>query len=429
MEREALKALKAWKDMKGRKPLVIKGARQVGKTRLMKEFGRLYFKNVVYVNFEDAPELKNLFVQDLHVKRIITALQIYSDQTITPNDTLIIFDEIQSAERGLTSLKYFCEDAPEYAIVAAGSLLGISIHHHTSFPVGKVDFLDIRPMSFFEFLSAVGKKKLSDSIRNKEWDMATALHQTLCDYLHIYLYVGGMPAVVQTYIDTNDFRQVRDVQRNIITSYQADFSKHAPIDIIPRIQMVWQSIPSQLAKENKKFIYGLIREGARAKEFEMAILWLIECGLLLKSNRISKPGMPLTFYQELPTFKLFLVDVGLLSALSNIDPKTLIDGNSIFTEYKGALTEQFVMQELTGCNCDYIGYWTNERSTAEVDFVVQHDGMISPIEVKADVNVRAKSFRSFCDKYKPEHAYRASLRPYHQEDWMTNIPLYSVGCL
>lgn len=429
MEREALKALKAWKDMKGRKPLVIKGARQVGKTWLMKEFGRLYFKNVVYVNFEDAPELKNLFVQDLHVKRIITALQIYSDQTITPNDTLIIFDEIQSAERGLTSLKYFCEDAPEYAIVAAGSLLGISIHHHTSFPVGKVDFLDIRPMSFFEFLSAVGKKKLSDSIRNKEWDIATALHQTLCDYLHIYLYVGGMPAVVQTYIDTNDFRQVRDVQRNIITSYQADFSKHAPIDILPRIQMVWQSIPSQLAKENKKFIYGLIREGARAKEFEMAILWLIECGLLLKSNRISKPGMPLTFYQELPTFKLFLVDVGLLSALSNIDPKTLIDGNSIFTEYKGALTEQFVMQELTGCNCDYIGYWTNERSTAEVDFVVQHDGMISPIEVKADVNVRAKSFRSFCDKYKPEHAYRASLRPYHQEGWMTNIPLYSVGCL
>src|SRR5574344_1541730 len=227
MERDALKALTTWKNRKGRKPLIIKGARQVGKTWLMKEFGRLYFKNMVYVNFEDAPELKNLFMQDLHVKRIISALQIYSDQTITPNETLIIFDEIQSVERGLTSLKYFCEDAPEYAIVAAGSLLGISIHQHTSFPVGKVDFLDIRPMSFFEFLSAIGKKKLSDSIRNKEWDMATALHQTLCDYLHIYLYVGGMPAVVQTYIDTNDFRQVRDVQRNIITSYQADFSKHA----------------------------------------------------------------------------------------------------------------------------------------------------------------------------------------------------------
>lgn len=429
MERDAIKGLITWQNKRNRKPLILRGARQVGKTWLMKEFGRLYFKHTIYVNFENAPELSSLFSQNLDVHRILQTLQLYSGITINPTDTLIIFDEIQSVEKGLTSLKYFCEDAPDYAVIAAGSLLGMGLHSHLSFPVGKVDFMDIRPLTFYEFLNACGKELWTNALRAGQWELMLPFHEQLTNLLRIYLYVGGMPEVVQTYIDTKDFFQVREVQRNIIYAYQADFSKHAPYEIVPRIQMVWESIPAQLAKENKKFIYGVVREGARAKDFELAIMWLTECGLLLKSHRISKPAMPLIAYQDTATFKLFLVDVGLLSAMSQLDAKTLILGNSIFTEFKGAQTEQFVMQELTAAQNDYIGYWTNEKSTAEVDFIVQKAGEIFPIEVKAETNVRAKSFKLFCEKYHPQQAYRSSLLPYRPEEWMTNLPLYAIANL
>lgn len=429
MERDAIKGLITWQNKRNRKPLILRGARQVGKTWLMKEFGRLYFKHTVYVNFENAPELSSLFSQNLDVHRILQTLQLYSGITINPTDTLIIFDEIQSVEKGLTSLKYFCEDAPDYAVIAAGSLLGMGLHSHLSFPVGKVDFMDIRPLTFYEFLNACGKELWTNALRAGQWELMLPFHEQLTNLLRIYLYVGGMPEVVQTYIDTKDFFQVREVQRNIIYAYQADFSKYAPYEIVPRIQMVWESIPAQLAKENKKFIYGVVREGARAKDFELAIMWLTECGLLLKSHRISKPAMPLIAYQDTATFKLFLVDVGLLSAMSQLDAKTLILGNAIFTEFKGAQTEQFVMQELTAAQNDYIGYWTNEKSTAEVDFIVQKAGEIFPIEVKAETNVRAKSFKLFYEKYHPQQAYRSSLLPYRPEEWMTNLPLYAIANL
>lgn len=429
MKREAMTALAAWKDKRNRKPLILRGARQVGKTWLMKEFGRLYFKDTVYVNFENTPELSSLFLQNLDVHRILQTLQLYAGKPISPTETLIIFDEIQSVEKGLTSLKYFCEDAPEYAVIAAGSLLGMGLHSQLSFPVGKVDFMDIRPLTFYEFLDACDKELWTNALRSEEWSLMSPFHEQLVNLLRIYLYVGGMPEVVQTYIDTKDFIQVRENQRNIIYAYQADFSKHAPYEIVPRIQMVWESIPAQLAKENKKFIYGVVREGARAKDFELAIMWLVECGLLLKSHRISKPYMPLIAYQDTAVFKLFLVDVGLLSAMSHLDSKTLIMGDAVFTEFKRAQTVQFVMQELTAAENNYIGYWTNEKSTAEVDFIVQKEGEIFPIEVKAETNVRAKSFKLFCEKYHPAQAYRSSLLPYQPEEWMTNLPLYGIGNL
>ncbi len=422
-----MQTLISWRDKPNRKPLILRGARQVGKTWLMREFGRQAFDKVVYVNFENTPELTSLFRQDMDVTRILQALQLYAGFPISPEDTLIIFDEIQSVEKGLTSLKYFCEDAPQYAIVAAGSLLGMGLHSGVSFPVGKVEFLDIRPLTFYEFLMACGKGSLCEALRGNEWDLILPFHEQLVGLLRTYFYVGGMPEAVKTYVETQDFSLVRAVQQNIIYAYQADFSKHAPYEIVPRIQMVWESIPAQLAKENKKFVYGVMRGGARAKDYELAIMWLLECGLLLKTHRVSKPDMPLIAYQDNAAFKLFLLDVGLLSALSHLEPKVLVGGNAIFTEFKGAQTEQFVMQEFVATQSDYIGYWTNDKSTAEVDFIVQKHGDVFPVEVKAECNVRAKSFRLFCEKFAPKAAYRASLLPYRPNDWMTNLPLYAVG--
>lgn len=426
MKREKLEDLIEWKNSNMRKPLILRGARQVGKTWLLKEFGRVYYKKTVYVNFEEATQLQALFQKDFDIERIIRTLQIYSQTIIEPETTLVIFDEIQSVERGLTSLKYFCENAPHYQIVAAGSLLGMGLHSKVSFPVGKVNFMDLRPLSFFEFLSACGEELLLDTLLQQDWETLSVFHDKLTEYLRIYFYVGGMPEVVEAYLQTKDFSVVRTRQREILTSYEADFSKHAPYEIVPRIQMIWQSMPSQLSKENKKFVYGVIREGARAKDFELAIQWLVDCGLLLRTHRVSKPGMPLTAYQDLATFKLFLLDVGLLSAMSYLDVRTIIEGDRIFTEFKGAQTEQYVMQELRMADEAYIGYWTNERSTAEVDFIIQRQEYIFPIEVKAETNIRARSFKSFCEKYQPGKAYRTSLKAYHVESWMTNLPLYAI---
>ena len=426
MYRESIISLKRWKEDKFRKPLTVRGARQVGKTWLLQEFGRTFYNKLVYVNFEETPALQNIFFNDFDIERIITVLQIQAQTTITAEDTLIVLDEIQSAERGVTSLKYFCENAPQYHVIAAGSLLGMGLHSQVSFPVGKVDFLDLRPLSFYEFLLSLNESELVDALKAKNWSVVSVFTEKLKEYLRYYFYVGGMPEVVSAFIQTRDWQLVRRIQNRILNSYEGDFSKHAPNETVPRIRMVWQSIPSQLAKENKKFVYGVLREGARAKDFAMAIQWLVDCGLLLKSHRISKPGIPLAAYQEISIFKLFLHDVGLLGAMAGLDVRTIIEGDGIFTEFKGALTEQYVMQQLRLNSERYISYWTNERSTSEVDFVIQEEGKVIPIEVKSGENLKAKSFRLFCEKYKPSKAIRTSLTDYKEEQWMTNVPLYGI---
>lgn len=427
MYREAIVSLKKWKEDKFRKPLIVRGARQVGKTWLLQEFGRTSYSKFVYVNFEDTPTLQNIFANDFDIGRIITVLQIHAQTAITAKDTLIILDEIQSAERGITSLKYFCEKAPQYHVIAAGSLLGMGLHSQVSFPVGKVDFLDLRPLSFSEFLLSLNESALVDALNTKSWSVISIFTEKLKEYLRYYFYVGGMPEVVDAFTQTRDWQLVRRIQSRILNSYEGDFSKHAPHDTVPRIRMVWQSIPSQLAKENKKFVYGVIREGARAKDFELAIQWLVDCGLLLKSHRVSKPEIPLSAYQDISVFKLFLHDVGLLGAMAGLNVRTIIEGDEIFTEFKGALTEQYVMQQLRVDSERYIGYWTNDRSTSEVDFVIQEEGEVIPIEVKSGENLKAKSFRLFCEKYKPSKAIRTSLTDYKEESWMENVPLYAIG--
>lgn len=426
MERNLLNKLLKWKEMPNRKPLIIRGARQTGKTWLLREFGKKAFKKMVYVNFENEPRFRDLFIKDYNTARIISMLELHLNEKIDAEDTLLIFDEIQAVDGGLTSLKYFCEEAPQYAIVAAGSLLGISLHANQSFPVGKVDFLDLYPMSLEEFMCAAGKKMLWDAMVAQEWDMVATFHDELLQMLRIYMYVGGMPEVVKQWVDNQDFFAVREKQQNILRSYVADFSKHIPNDQVPRVNMVWDSLPAQLAKENKKFIYGIIRDGARAKDFELAIMWLYNCGLVLKSHRVKVPSMPLKAYQDFQTFKLFMVDVGLLGAAVGLQTQMLLEGNRLFTEFKGALAEQYVMQELSAQNFDYIGYWTNERSTAEVDFVIQQKGEVVPIEVKSGENLRSRSFTQFCRTYEPKIAFKASTLPYHSGMEIVNVPLYGI---
>jgi len=426
MERFKIEQLIRWKKKDTRKPLIVRGARQVGKTWLLKEFANKNFKNCVYVNFEDAPQLQSLFIADFDTVRILNVLEVYTGEKVKAGETLIILDEIQSAERALTSLKYFYEKTPEYHVVAAGSLPGISMPNKSSFPVGKVDFLDLYPLSFSEFLTAQGEQKIVKVLKSYDWVSINIFRGKLIDYLKAYYYVGGMPEVVSAYIQNRDWNEVRNLQKNIITAYESDFSKHAPNSSVPRIRMVWQNIPSQLAKENKKFMYGSLKSGARAKDFELAIQWLSDAGILVKNCRVTKPEIPLTAFEELAVFKLYLADVGLLAAMCDIPVQTLIQGNDLFLQFKGALTEQFVMQQLQVTELDKITYWTNERSTSKVDFVVQKAGRVIPIEVKAEINVKAKSFKFFCDKYKPDIALRFSLKDYKEESWMTNVPLYAV---
>jgi predicted AAA+ superfamily ATPase len=427
MYRTKIKELINWKLDRHRKPLIVQGARQVGKTWLIKEFGKTEFKQTLYVNFEKGNRLQDLFLQDLNPKRIIATLEAFFQIKVEAENTLIVFDEIQSAQKGLTSLKYFCEDAPEYYLVASDSLLGMNLHNKVSFPVGKVNFLYLYPMNFYEFLLAMNETGLAGILKKKQWDMLSIFTDKFKENLKYYFYIGGMPEVVNDFASNRDWRTIRTKQEEILATYENDFSKHAPYEIVPRLNMVWNSIPAQLDKENKKFVYGVMKEGARAKDFELAIQWLVDSGILLKTFRISKPGMPLIAYQDLSAFKLFFNDTGLLAAKSRLDVKTIVGSHTFFTEFKGALTEQFVMQQLRAAEIDYIGYWTNDRSTAEVDFVIQHEGEIIPIEVKAAENTRAKSFKCFCEKYKPQTAIRTSLTDFRQESWMTNVPLYIIG--
>lgn len=429
MDRHAMKELKAWKERRDRKPLIIRGARQVGKTWLMKEFGRTCFHNVAYVNFEDNSRMQSVFEGGYDTTHLVSALQIETGVTITPEDTLIIFDEVQEVPKALTSLKYFNENAPQYAIVAAGSLLGVALHQGTSFPVGKADFLDLYPLNFREFLDAMKHQQLDELIGDRDVDMITAFRETYVDLLKQYYYTGGMPAAVMAYLDTHNYGEVRRIQKNLLTFYDQDFSKHAPIGIVPRMRMIWNAVPTQLAKENRKFIYGQVQKGARAKEFELAIQWLEDCGLLTKVYRITKPDVPLNGYMDAQSFKLYVLDVGLLGAMGDLDPKTLIEGSSIFEEFKGSLTEQYVLQQLVSDLGLRAFYHTTENSTGEVDFLVQEGANVIPIEVKAAENLKSRSLRAYCDRYTPRYAIRTSLSNFRKESWLVNVPLYAIGLL
>ena len=429
MERKELSTLINWKNSKHRKPLIIRGARQVGKTWLMKEFGKKYYKKLIYINFETSKHLKEIFQQNFNAENIINALQIESGIKFNHRDTLIVFDEIQEVPEALHSLKYFYENKPDYQIIAAGSLLGIAHHKNISFPVGKVDFLKLYPLSFTEFLEALGHNNLVKLIDEQNWQLIKTFKNKYIQLLKQYYFVGGMPEPLGSFIENKDFEEVRKLQNNILYAYEQDFSKHAPGSIIPRIRMLWNSIPTQLAKENKKFIYGLIKKGARAKEYELALSWLIDCGLVYKIHNIKKPAIPLKTYSDFSSFKLFMVDTGLLSALSGLDIHTLIEGNSIFEEFKGALTEQYVLQQLLSLKKLDIYYWSSPKSSAEIDFLLQKENKMIALEVKAAENLQAKSLKVFTNKYQPFRSIRSSMSDYREENWMTNIPLYAIDTI
>ena len=426
MKRFALDRLKEWKDKKGRKPLIIRGARQVGKTWLMKEFGNTCFEKVAYVNFDSNTRMKQVFDGEITVERIILAISAETGVSIDSKNTLLIFDEVQEVPKALSSLKYFCENAPEYAIVAAGSLLGVALHKGTSFPVGKVDFMNLYPLSFQEFLCALGEERFVSILQGTDVEMVTMFKSKYIDRLREYYYVGGMPEVVRIYSETKDFNRVREIQKNLLSYYQQDFSKHAEVSLVPRLNLVWNSIPMQLAKENKKYIYGQVREGARAKDFELAIQWLLDCGLIHKVQRVNKPSLPLKAYIDFNAFKIFLLDIGLLIAMADLDAQVIIDGNRIFTEFKGALTEQYILQQMIAEVGTVPYYFSTANSKGEIDFLLQGRTSIVPVEVKAEENLRAKSLKAFCDKYQPKFAVRTSMSDYREQEWMTNIPLYNI---
>lgn len=424
MERTAISELYEWKSRSDRKPLIVRGARQVGKTWLILDFAKKAYEQYVYVNFEEDSFLNHVFEDDFDIDRIITAISLRTQQDIG-KDTLLIFDEIQAAPRGVTALKYFCEKARDYHVIAAGSLLGIAMHRSDSFPVGKVDFVDLSPLDFHEFLLAMGEDRIAGLLTKRDWQTVAMVKDRLTALLKTYYYVGGMPEVVDSYRQRKDFAEVRRIQNNILDTYTNDFSKHAPINEVPRIRMVWNSIAGQLAKENRKFIYGMLREGARAKDFEVAIEWLMDAGLIYKVNRTKSGELPLNAFEDFSAFKIYLLDVGLLSAINKLTAETLIRGNEIFNTYKGALTEQYFFQQIRG-KVDFVYYWSADNSRGEVDFVVQKAERVIPIEVKAEENLRAKSLAAFVARNPGLHALRFSMSDYREQDWMTNIPLYAV---
>lgn len=428
MERTAIEKLVEWKNSTWRKPLVIEGARQVGKTWLVKKFAQENYKKLAYVNFEEMKILQSLFIQDFDITRIVTAIGAATHTTCTECDTLIFLDEIQAAPNAITSLKYFCENAPGYHVIAAGSLLGIELHQGESFPVGKVQFLSLYPMNFIEFTMAMGENELANLLLAKDWRMIQLFAPKFQELLRYYYYVGGMPEAVLCFSQSRDWQKVREIQEAILKSYSRDISKHAPSDVVPRISDVWNSIPSQLSKENRKFIYGVVREGARAREYEIALQWLLDAGLIYKVYNVKAPRIPLKCYEDRAAFKIFLLDVGLLGAMSRLKSSTIISGNDIFTEFKGALTEQYVLQQLVlkYAPC----YFAKAKSTQEIDFLIEdEEDHVIPLEVKAETNVKAKSLRQYVFENNPFLAYRISMNDYKQEEWLVNLPLYAVNIL
>jgi predicted AAA+ superfamily ATPase len=431
MYRKLVEDMQKWKERPGRKPLILRGARQVGKTWVMREFGRRAYAQTVYINFDNNPRMKELFEGDLDVERLVRGLELYSGVNIDPARTLLIFDEIQEVPRALSSLKYFNENAPEYHILCAGSLLGIALHPGTSFPVGKVEFLDLFPLSFGEFLLALGKEGFVEALEKGDFDMVRLFKGEYTELLKSYYIVGGMPEAVESFSRLRDWGEVRAIQRRILDAYEQDFSKHAPPVLVPKLRMIWNSIPQQLSRENRKFLYGLIREGARAKDYELALLWLSDCGLVHQVRRISAPHIPLRAYEDYRAFKLFLVDLGLLAALGGIRPEILLDGHALFREFKGALTEQFVLQELKTRRDTGVWYWSSDKGLAELDFILDAPGGEAiPLEVKAELNLQAKSLKSYRERFHPALSLRTSLADYRVQggaEALADIPLYGIG--
>ncbi|MDR0962456.1 MAG: ATP-binding protein [Mediterranea sp.] len=429
MERFAWKELQEWKESPKRKPLLLKGARQVGKTYLLKAFGKTAYDSVAYVNCDNNRLMHEMFRDDYDIERIIRNLTAITKVKIEPHKTLIILDEIQEVPKGLASLKYFCEEAPQYHVAVAGSLLGIAMHEQTSFPVGKVDMMELYPMNFEEFLAAMGEKELLYLLQVKDWESLRVLRSRYIDLLRQYYFVGGMPEAVAAYREDKDILKVRTIQQAILSAYHDDVSKHAPQREVPRIHMVFRSIPSQLGKDNKKFVFGALKKGARATEFEIAIQWLIDSGIIYKVNRITRPQLPLSFYEDFSAFKLFLLDCGLMGALANVPAAAILVGDSIFKEYKGSFTEAFVLQQMKTMKEVSVYYYSNDNSTLEIDFVIQCGTRVIPIEVKAEENLRSKSLKTYVEKNSGLKAIRLSMSDYRNQDWLENVPLYAVGVI
>jgi len=416
-----------WKAKPAHKPLLIHGIRQVGKTWLMKEFGSTYYENTSYIVFEKNHRIQELFSKDLDVKRILTGLEIESGKKIEPHNTLIIFDEIQECPGALTSLKYFNENAPEYDIIAAGSLLGVFLHKNVSFPVGKVEFLNMYPLNFSEFLLALNEVKLYELVNNCDWELIKIFRDKLIMFLKMYFFTGGMPEVVYQFSKNHDFNAARQIQHNILDSYQHDFSKHIPINDLQKTRLIWDSIYVQLSKDNKKFIYKNVHKNAIASSFENSLGWLENCGLVHKIPRVSKPALPLKGYANTGAFKLFLCDIGLLCAISGLDAKTILEGDTLFTEFKGVLAEQYACQEMKHFKNTEIAYWTNDSATAEIDFILQLEGQIIPVEVKSSINLKAKSLSVYREKFQPRTEIRTSLSNFNKNGNLFDIPLYSLS--
>ena len=403
----------------------MQGARQVGKTWILKDFAKREYKNLAYISCENNERMRELFV-DYDTERIIRGISAVTMQSIIPGETLIFIDEIQEIPKTVSSLKYFCENQNEYHIAVAGSLLGIALHEGESFPVGKVDVIQLYPMNFEEFILALGKEKLLEILKSQNWNEISMMKTELIENLRVYYFTGGMPEVVDLFVKTQDIAKIRALQNRILADYALDISKHAPKTEIPKISLVWNSIPSHLAKENKKFVYGALRKGARAAQYEDAIQWLVNAGLAYKITRVSKAAMPLHFYEQTDVFKLFMHDCGLFGAMSKTPPDLILLGSKVFEEYKGAFTEQFVLQQLKAMEDVFIHYYTNDDSTLEIDFLLQCRNKILPVEVKAEENLQAKSMKSFLAKNPDLHGVRFSMSPYREQERMTNIPLYAV---
>lgn len=426
MQRSAMNKLISWKNSDKRKPLIVNGARQVGKTWLLKTFGEENYTNVAYISFYNNQRAKNIFDNDFDMNRIILSLQLESNVNICPNNTLIILDEIQECPKALESLKYFCENASDYHVVSAGSLLGVALHSGVSYPVGKVNLLDLYPLSYKEFLYAIGEEQLALSLESKDYAIIDIFADKYLFNLKNYLFVGGMPEVVNSFVKEHDYKAVRELQSDIIRMYRNDFSKHIPSRDFSKVCLVFDSIAVQLAKENKKFFFGNVKKGARSSDFENAIEWLRNAGLVHKVSKVNEPHVPLAAYKDISSYKLFFLDVGLLGAMTELDSVSIIEGNKLFMEFKGALTEQYVLQELKAQTNYTPYYFSTSSSRFKKDFIIQKDNQIVPIEVKAATNIKSPSLKAFFEKYNPEKSIRFSTLPYKDQGWMINYPLYAV---
>lgn len=426
MQRVILQKFIEWKSFSDRKPLIVNGARQVGKTWLLREFARTEYAKEAYIICCKNDIVRQIFTQDFDVNRILRALRALSGVDITPGDTLIVLDEVQDVPEVLEALKYFCEEAPEYHIAVAGSLLGISLHNGVSYPVGKVNEINVYPMNFEEFVLAKGETEVFKLIVNRDYMTMNLIHEKMVDLLRQYYYVGGMPEAVKKYVESDSLIEVRRIQKEILNGYELDLSKHAPKEQVPRIRMVWKSIPSQLFKDNKKFIYGALRKGARANDFEIAIQWLVDSGLVYKVPKCTKPALPLDVYEDLSCFKLYMLDVGLLGAMVNTEPVQVLINNNVFVEYKGGMTEQYVLQQMKSHGVSPIYYHKTDDSRLELDFVIQYNAKLLPIEVKAEGNVRANSLTALLAKNPDLKAVRFSMLPYKEQGQLECLPLYSV---